>query len=775
MAQRSKTPPHSKPGGSRSFWWLAVAVGGLLVLAGWWQRSRDREARPAPAATASSTATGSSPKWQPQPSDADTFAHYAGTATCLECHRERHHAWSLSNHAFAEREPSDALDRAAFDPPREWQHGSQAGGARADGDQLVVRASGPGNEVKDFPVVRVIGHDPLRQFLVDIGDGRLQALEASYDPHRNEWFNVYGEEDRRPGEWGHWTGRGMNWNAMCAACHNTRLRKNYDAVTDSYHTAMAERTVSCESCHGPMKDHVLAYKTGTKPVAVSKPTREQILHTCASCHSRRAELTGDFQPGEDYFDHHHLTVPDLSDTYFADGQVSGENYVFGSFVGSRMHAAGVHCLDCHDAHTTKLILPGNNLCLRCHNGGYPNSPKIDPVAHSFHAADSPGNQCVNCHMPHTTYMQRHPRRDHGFTIPDPLLTKQHGIPNACNRCHTDQDADWALAAVEKNYGDKMNRHSRGRAQAIARARAGDATAKAEILRLLTGDDTAYWKAVAANVIDPWLADADVQQALIASLADTNALLRAHASFALAPAAQAGGVAARTALRERLNDPSRGVRINAAWGLREEVAGASTAGRELEHFLNINADQPTGQLQLGTWHLARNNPAAALQHFQRAVAWDPFSAPIRHELAVLYSQLNRPAEALAELQAAVRLAPGEAEFHYKLGLAWNESGELGSTIQSLERAVELDARHARAWYNLGLARQQAGLSPAAIDALFRAESLTPEDARVPFARGTIHAQLGQLPEARTAAERTLSLDPGFSDARRLLEALRQPQP
>jgi Flp pilus assembly protein TadD len=60
-------------------------------------------------------------------------------------------------------------------------------------------------------------------------------------------------------------------------------------------------------------------------------------------------------------------------------------------------------------------------------------------------------------------------------------------------------------------------------------------------------------------------------------------------------------------------------------------------------------------------------------------------------------------------------------------------------------------------------------------LFRAESLTPEDARVPFARGTIHAQLGQLPEARTAAERTLSLDPGFSDARRLLEALRQPQP
>ncbi|HSH17411.1 MAG TPA: multiheme c-type cytochrome, partial [Verrucomicrobiae bacterium] len=271
MAPRSKSAPPAKRGGSQPFWWLAVAAVGLLVLAGWWQRSRDPEARPAPLAIASSAATDSSPKWQPQASDADTFAHYAGTATCLECHRERHHAWLQSNHALAEREPSDALDRAAFDPPREFQHGSQVSAARVEGEQMVVRALGPGNEPRDLPVVRVIGHDPLRQFLVDIG-GRLQTLEASYDPHRNEWFNVYGEEDRQPGEWGHWTGRGMNWNAMCAACHNTRLRKNYDAATDSYHTAMAERTVSCESCHGPMKDHVLAYKTGTKPAAVNPPT-----------------------------------------------------------------------------------------------------------------------------------------------------------------------------------------------------------------------------------------------------------------------------------------------------------------------------------------------------------------------------------------------------------------------------------------------------------------------------------------------------------------------
>ena len=54
-------------------------------------------------------------------------------------------------------------------------------------------------------------------------------------------------------------------------------------------------------------------------------------------------------------------------------------------------------------------------------------------------------------MPQTTYMQRHPRRDHGFTIPDPLLTQELGVPNACNRCHEDQTTDWAIEATERWY------------------------------------------------------------------------------------------------------------------------------------------------------------------------------------------------------------------------------------------------------------------------------------------------------------------------------------
>lgn len=60
--------------------------------------------------------------------------------------------------------------------------------------------------VRSYPVDRVIGHYPLRQYLVSAPGGRWQTLEASWDPRTNDWFNVYGDEDRQPGEWGHWTG-----------------------------------------------------------------------------------------------------------------------------------------------------------------------------------------------------------------------------------------------------------------------------------------------------------------------------------------------------------------------------------------------------------------------------------------------------------------------------------------------------------------------------------------------------------------------------------------
>jgi len=697
---------------------------------------------------------------------------YAGSASCRECHAQAYQLWAGSHHAEAERLVQTNRDRSAFDPAREFRHATQKTSLQWRDGQAQIAGFGRAHNWETDTVARVIGEDPLRQFLIAFPGGRFQVQEAAYAPRSNEWFNTFGNEDRQPGEWGHWTGRGMNWNAMCAACHNTRVQKNYDATADTYHTAMAEPTVSCEACHGPLQAHVDWEKkyrgSGRKDPAFPKLSRAQVFDMCSSCHARRADLTGDFKPGDDFNDHFDLTTVDGSELFYPDGQIHDEDYELSAFLGSKMHNDGLTCLDCHPRSLHMAKLHGNELCLQCHKGGFPKAPAIDPTAHSHHAAGSAGNECANCHMPQTVYMQRHARHDHGFTIPDPLLTKQFGIPNACNRCHTDQSADWALKSVDSWYGEKMQRHTRERAQIIARARAGDAASPANLVRLLQTEEIPYWRAVAANLLGNWPADKNVTPALLQGLNDTNALVRSACVRALTPLVENEPVA--KAVQPKLGDPLRNVRIAAAWALRATLDTNSPAGNELLRMLAFNADQPTGQLQLGAFYFSRQEPERALAHFQKAVAWDGFSPGLRQELAVVLSSLGRTKEAAAQLEEAVRLAPREAQSHYQLALACNELGDLSRTVAELKTTVELDPRHARAWYNLGLAQNALGKTDEAVQSLVRAESTEPRDAAIPYARATILMRLGRAEEARTAARRALEIQPDFGDAQALLRAL-----
>ena len=759
-------------------WWkrlAAVVLAGSFVLGAGLLATRFRSPVPGPAA-----------------------GTYAGSESCRACHEEAFAAWSKSHHGLAERSLRADLDTRAFEPPGTFSHGAQSTEIRRTNGQPMVVTTGLGGRRETYRVERVIGHDPLRQFLVSAAGGRLQTLEAAYDPRTNQWFNVFGNEDRQPGEWGHWTGRGMNWNSMCASCHNTRLLKNYDPAADAYHTTMAEMSVGCEACHGPLQAHndwqKKSGKSGRKDPTLRKLTAKQTVDNCGSCHARRSELTGQFQPGEDFNDHFRLLTVDLSEAFYPDGQIHEEDYEFAPFLGSRMHARGVVCGDCHQPHSMKTRLPGNFLCLRCHGGGVTNAPVINPVTHSRHrvfgydaggvltnadlarypasGVKETGGECVNCHMPQTVFMQRHARHDHGFTIPDPLLTQQFNAPNACNKCHTDKSTDWALDAVGKWYGDKMNRPSRVRAQTIARARNGDVGSTAGLVSILQHDEIPYWRAVAARLLEAHADETGASAALFTALADPDPLVREACVDALQPLVKAGQARAVEAISPRLADPDRNVRIAAAWALGARLENNSPAAKDLVRMLDFNADQPAGQFQYGSYYFERGDLGRAREHLQTAVSWDGFSAPLRQQLAVVLSALGRTPEAVAQLEIACRNFPRDAGVHFSLALALNDQGDPARARKELETAVQLDSRFARAWYNLGLLQDGAGESPAAIESLVRAETADPSDARIPYARATILARLGRIKEARTVLGRVLELQPNDADARQLLDTLQQ---
>ncbi len=43
---------------------------------------------------------------------------------------------------------------------------------------------------------------------------------------------------------------------MCAQCHSTNLKKNYDPESDTYNTTWSDIDVGCEACHGAGSRHV---------------------------------------------------------------------------------------------------------------------------------------------------------------------------------------------------------------------------------------------------------------------------------------------------------------------------------------------------------------------------------------------------------------------------------------------------------------------------------------------------------------------------------------
>lgn len=705
------------------------------------------------------------------------------SASCRECHEEIFRAWEGTDHALANRPLDPARHGAAFAVAVEIVDGGARftlGSRNGRPTMTEKRTDGTRREhAPDF----ILGAKPLWQPLVAAPGGRWQPTDMAFDVKRGEWFNVFGAENRQPGEWGHWTGRGMNWNSMCAPCHMTGYRKNYDPATDSYRSSWVEHGVGCIQCHGAMPDeHRLLPKNATRPAGAPMPApffgdRTKWIQVCASCHARGEPLTGDFQPGYLYADHYRLVLPVDPHTYYPDGQQRDEDFTWTSFRLSRMGGhGGVTCFDCHDPHTTKTFLPidQNQLCLQCHatpgrlqpNGA--RAAPIDPLAHSHHKEGSTGNSCVACHMPTTNYMQRAPRHDHGFLIPDPLLNRELGIPDACSRCHTDKPVEWSIEAAEKWYGDRMSTRQRRRTRAIVAAQAGRPEAVEALLSVWPTEEVAVWRATMLELLVGAANDARVATIARAALRDADSLVRSAAVRVVGRSSDAPAV-----LTPLLSDPVRSVRLDAAWALSRELPADSAARRELDAYLALGVDQPGGLALLAQDLANRGQLSEAEAHLTKAIEWDANSPGLRQTLGLVLASAGKMDAAAAQLARAADLAPHDGELAQSAGLAFAEIGRTADAERYLRLAVARVPSLHRAWYNLGLLLAQQRRTLDAIEALNAAEKAAPAIADYPHALATVLLQTGDRRGAQAAAARALAIDPSRDDTRQLLRLVSQP--
>jgi hypothetical protein len=123
-------------------------------------------------------------------------------------------------------------------------------------------------------------------------------------------------------------------------------------------------------------------------------------------------------------------------------------------------------------------MDGPRACLSCH-AEYGTEEAL--ARHTRHAPGSSGSDCLNCHMPYTTYGLVKAIRSHTITSPSAAETLASGRPNACNACHLDQPLAWTAAKLAEWHGHPvppLDADRREVAEAVVQALTGDAGQRA---------------------------------------------------------------------------------------------------------------------------------------------------------------------------------------------------------------------------------------------------------------------------------------------------------
>ena len=639
--------------------------------------------------------------------------------TCSGCHPEESAQWQESQHAQAMQLASASTVLGDFS--RVFQSGNVSARFRQNGDAYSVILNEQG-VTREWHISYTFGVYPLQQYLIDLGDGRLQALNIAWDSRPTSeggqrWFRLDDPEKHPTGHPLHWQGIYQNWNSMCADCHSTRVNKGYSAQSDQYATTYSQINVGCSACHAQADSHAQAIRAGEQQPAgpdlsargawltstdTSSPRHTGAsnsdiqIQTCGQCHSLRTRLAP--RPGGQL--HDNLSLNRLfAPLYFADGRVRDEVFVLGSFLQSPMYKAGVVCSNCHNPHSGKLKQEGNALCSQCHLATHFDTPR-----HHRHPEGSGGAQCVSCHMPQTTYMQVDARREHNFTTPNPETAARAGSPDPCLACHREQNRVWSAAQTSRLWPGHRERSDwfdvqQGSLPAMRRFLQSDRQPELQ-------------RATLVETRAPALAQ-QAPELILQQLQAASPLLRESGWKAALhlPPDQLPPVAARG-----LADPNLSVRLAAFATLlqQQQLPGTSDRVRlEYERYLNEISDRPSGRALKAQYALLSGQPEVAHEDLKMALEKDPAYLPARILLTDLLRAQQHFEAAVATLNQGLKGQPGEARLLHLRGLTRLQLKQTDPAIADLSAAYEAASDNFTFGYRLLLALYHTGQRNRAI--------------------------------------------------------------
>lgn len=630
-------------------------------------------------------------------------SHFLGDSNCKECHKEQFKDWKGSHHDKAMQKADSVSVLADFNNKIFVSQGVTSRFYKK-GNLFFVNTEGPDGKNHDYKIEYTFGITPLQQYIVKFPNGHYQCLRTAWDTEKNKWFDLYPDFKVVHSEWLHWSRGALNWNNMCSDCHSTNVRKNYDYKNNSYNTQYAIINVSCEACHGPGKQHVedvnrLGEKyVSTNTLRMTQHTKpKDLVDDCARCHMRREQFSEFYNFSGTMLDHY---FPQLIEEpiYHADGQILDEDYVYGSFVQSKMYKNNVACNNCHNSHSLKLKFEGNALCTQCHVPDKYNTPK-----HHFHPMGTESARCINCHMPGKYYMGNDFRRDHSFRVPRPDLSVKYGTPNACAGCHKKGDT-WAWESFKKLYGTVDSLHFSDK---LIPGITGQPNGHIGLLELI--NDASEPEIVRASAVKA-MAGYNSQNFLreyLKWLNDKSPIVRGATLDVLSEQNNPDYLQYFIPL---LKDPKRSVRIKSFYalgGMPESQIPSNYAEvykrvkQEFETHLKTNSDFVGGRVKEANYFIKKGDIQRGIQGYESALKIDNINSQLRLTLANLYYNTQNYKKAEESFKAVIKQEPKFGLTYYSLGLMYAELNKVDEAIKQMEKANDLMSKNIRIYYNLSL--------------------------------------------------------------------------
>ena len=700
-------------------------------------------------------------------------SHFLGDDKCKECHQQEYKNWSGSHHDKAMQIADSTTVLANFNNVKFTRQGVTSRFFKKE-NNFYVNTEGPDGKYHDYKIVYTFGLTPLQQYIVQFPNGHYQCLRTAWDSVKNKWFDLYPDFKVVHSEWLHWSRGGLNWNNMCADCHSTNVRKNYEEQNHSYNTKYTIINVSCEACHGPGKQHVTDVNqlqenytnSHTFKMTANTPPKK-LVDECARCHMRREQFSEFFNFEGTLLDHYYPQLIE-ENLYEPDGKILDEVYVYGSFLQSKMYQNDVTCTNCHNAHSLKLKFTDNKLCTQCHVPAVYDTPK-----HHFHPQNTKASKCINCHMTGKTYMGNDYRRDHSFRVPRPDLSLEFGTTNACTDCHKDKDNVWAAKSFKKLYGEVDSIHFSDK---LAPGLARKPNAHEGLLDLVHNKKQPdIIRASAAKALENYNAFNFVKEYL-ELLKDDSALVRGASIDVLSNMNTKDYVNYFLPL---LEDPKRSIRIKAFFALASlneadvpqiYVDSYQKVKKEFFTHLKTNADFVGGQVKKALYYLNKNDLEKAIANYEKALVLDNINNQVRTNLANLYYQNKQYEKAAKAFKIIIKQEPKFGPTYYSLGLMYAEIENPKEAVYYLEKASELMPKNIRIYYNLGLLYNSNQQTIKAEKALKKGLKIDSNNESLLYALAFMYANTNQKVKAKKVLEKLVYLYPNNQQYKSFLNQL-----